>query len=59
MNQAIPVKIIGRSTCVEVWMRGGMPVLENATPVHEYELNTWGPADADQIVAANGRWHNP
>jgi len=35
------------------------PVVGNATPVHEYEPKTWGPAEADQVVAANGGWHNP
>jgi len=35
------------------------PILGNATPVHEYEPNTWGPIEADQIVARDGGWHNP
>ena len=35
------------------------PILGNAMPVHEYESNTWGPAEADQIVAGDGGWHNP
>jgi glucose-6-phosphate 1-dehydrogenase len=35
------------------------PILGNATPVHEYEPNTWGPAEADQIIACDGGWHNP
>lgn len=35
------------------------PILGNVTPVLEYEPNTWGPAEADQITAANGGWHNP
>ena len=35
------------------------PVLANPTPVHEYEPNSWGPAEADRIVAAGGGWHNP
>jgi glucose-6-phosphate 1-dehydrogenase len=35
------------------------PVLRNATPVHEYEPNTWGPIEADQIIARDGGWHNP
>lgn len=34
-------------------------VLGNAMPVDEYESNTWGPAEADQIVAGHGGWHNP
>ncbi len=34
-------------------------ILGNGTPVHEYEPNTWGPAEADQIIAGDGGWHNP
>ena len=26
------------------------PVLDNATPVHEYEPETWGPPEADAIA---------
>jgi glucose-6-phosphate 1-dehydrogenase len=35
------------------------PVLGNATPVHEYDPNTWGPKEADRIIADDGGWHNP
>jgi glucose-6-phosphate 1-dehydrogenase len=35
------------------------PILANTKPVYEYEPNTWGPAEADHIVAADGGWHNP
>ena len=35
------------------------PILGNAVPVHDYEPNTWGPAEADQIIARDGGWHNP
>ena len=35
------------------------PILGDATPVHEYEPNTWGPAEADRIIAGDGGWHNP
>jgi len=35
------------------------PVLNNDIPVYEYEPNTWGPAEADQIIAGDGGWHNP
>ena len=35
------------------------PVLENATPVHEYDPHTWGPIEADRIIAGDGGWHNP
>ncbi len=35
------------------------PILGNATPVHEYEPNTWGPAEADRIIAGDGGWRDP
>jgi glucose-6-phosphate 1-dehydrogenase len=35
------------------------PVLGNVPPAHEYEPNSWGPMEADHIVAAEGGWHNP
>ena len=35
------------------------PILGNVTPVHEYESNSWGPTEADQIIASDGGWRNP
>jgi glucose-6-phosphate 1-dehydrogenase len=35
------------------------PVLGNATPVYPYEPGTWGPREADRIVAHHGGWHSP
>ncbi len=35
------------------------PILGNATPAHQYEPNTWGPTEADHIIAGDGGWHNP
>ena len=35
------------------------PVVGDATPVHEYEPGTWGPIEADMIIAGDGGWHNP
>jgi glucose-6-phosphate 1-dehydrogenase len=35
------------------------PVLRNATPVHEYDPNTWGPTEADRIITEDGGWHDP
>ena len=34
------------------------PALQGETPVHEYEPGSWGPREADAIVAP-GAWHNP
>lgn len=35
------------------------PILGNATPVEEYEPDSWGPAKAEAIIARDGGWHNP
>ena len=28
-------------------------------PVHTYAPGSWGPAEADKLVAGHGRWHGP
>lgn len=35
------------------------PVLGTATPIHEYDPGSWGPAEADALIAQDGGWHNP
>jgi glucose-6-phosphate 1-dehydrogenase len=35
------------------------PILDDATPVHAYELGTWGPAEADALIEGAGSWHSP
>jgi glucose-6-phosphate 1-dehydrogenase len=35
------------------------PVLANHPQAHPYEPGTWGPKQADQLIAPHGRWHNP
>jgi glucose-6-phosphate 1-dehydrogenase len=35
------------------------PVLGDATPVHPYEQGSWGPREADRLIAGAGEWHNP
>ena len=34
-------------------------VLGNATPLYEYDPDTWGPAEAARIIEADGGWHDP
>jgi len=45
--------------CVEAAWAVLDPVLDNAEPVHEYEPGSWGPEEADAIVAKRGGWHDP
>jgi glucose-6-phosphate 1-dehydrogenase len=48
-----------REGAVEAAWRVVDPVLGDAMPLHEYEPNTWGPPEADQILAKGTGWHNP
>jgi glucose-6-phosphate 1-dehydrogenase len=44
---------------IEAQWRIVQPILDDATPVHEYEPNTWGPAEAGNMMDAEGGWVNP
>ena len=35
------------------------PVLKKATPVYEYEADSWGPREVDENVTPSGGWQNP
>jgi glucose-6-phosphate 1-dehydrogenase len=35
------------------------PILDAGTPVHEYERGTWGPREADALIAGDGGWCDP
>ena len=50
--------LFAREDSVEAAWRIIDPVLGNATPVVEYEPNTWGPLEADRLIAGDGGWHN-
>ena len=51
--------LFAREDNVEAAWRVVDPVLGAVTPVHEYEPQTWGPAEADRIIAHDGGWRNP
>jgi glucose-6-phosphate 1-dehydrogenase len=35
------------------------PILGNLTPLYFYDQGSWGPAEADQVIAQDGIWYNP
>src|SRR4029450_5263130 len=35
------------------------PILDQATPVHQYEPGTWGPPQADELIKGIGHWDDP
>jgi len=51
--------LFAREDGVEASWRIIDPILGNATPVVEYEPNTWGPPEADRLIGGDGGWHNP
>jgi glucose-6-phosphate 1-dehydrogenase len=42
----------------EAW-RVMQPLLDAPSPVHPYAKGSWGPAEADKLVAGHGRWAEP
>jgi glucose-6-phosphate 1-dehydrogenase len=51
--------LFARQDSIEAQWRIVDPVLGNKTPVQAYAPGTWGPPEADQLVAADGGWSNP
>jgi len=35
------------------------PVLKHHHRVHPYRRGSWGPKEADELIAPDGSWHNP
>ncbi len=51
--------LFARQDSVEASWEVVDPILGSATPVHEYEPGSWGPAEADQLIKDVCCWHNP
>jgi glucose-6-phosphate 1-dehydrogenase len=51
--------LFARQDAVEAQWRVVDGILDDATPVHEYDPGTWGPSEADRIIARSGGWHRP
>jgi glucose-6-phosphate 1-dehydrogenase len=52
-------ELFGRDDIVDAQWRIVEPILDNATPVYPYEPGTWGPAEAEALIGADGPWRNP
>ena len=53
-----PTRFANQDGVEEEW-RIMQPLLDNPPAVHTYQPGTWGPAAADQLVAAYGGWREP
>ncbi len=52
-------ELFARQDLVEAQWRVVQPILDNVTPVYEYDLSTWGPDEARQLIGADGPWIDP
>jgi glucose-6-phosphate 1-dehydrogenase len=48
-----------RQDGVEQAWRIMQPLLDAPPPVHSYAPGSWGPSEADALLAGHGRWHEP
>jgi glucose-6-phosphate 1-dehydrogenase len=48
-----------RQDSVEEAWRVMQPLLDSPPPVHAYAPGSWGPKEAEALVAGFGRWHGP
>jgi glucose-6-phosphate 1-dehydrogenase len=48
-----------REDSVEQAWRIVDPILDNATPIHQYDKNSWGPVEVEKTLKPLGGWHNP
>ncbi|MBA3764916.1 MAG: glucose-6-phosphate dehydrogenase [Actinobacteria bacterium] len=52
-------ELFSRQDIVDASWRVVDPILDGATPVVAYEPGSWGPAEADDLIAGDGGWHDP
>jgi glucose-6-phosphate 1-dehydrogenase len=51
--------LFSREDAVEESWRIVDPILDNVTPVHEYEPHSWGPPQAQDLIKGIGHWDDP
>jgi len=51
--------LFGRQDGIEAAWQVIEPALGNPGPLYEYEPGSWGPPEADRLMAPVGGWHNP
>jgi glucose-6-phosphate 1-dehydrogenase len=51
--------LFAREDLVEAQWKIVEAVLGNVTPLHFYEPRSWGPPEADALLASGDQWHNP
>jgi glucose-6-phosphate 1-dehydrogenase len=52
-------ELFGRDDIIDAQWRIVEPVLDDVTPVYRYEPGSWGPAEAEALIGADGPWRDP
>ncbi len=52
-------ELFTREDAVEAAWKAVAPVLRRHRPVRIYQRGAWGPKQADELIAADGSWHDP
>jgi glucose-6-phosphate 1-dehydrogenase len=53
------LELFSRQDIVETSWRIVDPILDGATPLATYAQGSWGPKEADALIAGVGAWHEP
>ena len=51
-------RFVRQDTVEETW-RIVQPLLDSPPPVHPYAKGSWGPGEADRLLAGHGKWRGP
>jgi glucose-6-phosphate 1-dehydrogenase len=52
-------ELFAREDFIDAHWRVVDPILDNVTPLYPYEAGTWGPAEAERLIASDGPWISP
>jgi len=52
-------ELFARQDAVEAEWQVVDPVLGEDTPLYEYDPGSWGPEEANQLIADDGGWSEP
>lgn len=51
--------LFGREDIVDAQWRVVRDILDDVTPLYDYEPGSWGPGEAAQLIGADGPWRDP
>jgi glucose-6-phosphate 1-dehydrogenase len=52
-------ELFGREDIVDAQWRIVEDILDDVTPLYSYAPGSWGPDEANQLIAGDGSWQDP